>query len=120
MEIDVVRREAYTFVRVGENVTFECASRFKAAFDRVLKDPTPLVLDLSNVSYLCSTGLGVMISVFKDLQGKGHGVSLVAVQPKVLQVLELTHMQRLAQVVANLEDALVFLGLEAAPSSEDS
>lgn len=112
MQIDVIRRESYTFVHVGENVTFERASRFKAAFDALVKAPRPLVLDLSDVSYLCSTGLGVMISVFKALQGEGQGVALVAVQPKVLQVLEMTHMQRLAKVVANLDEALVSLGLE--------
>ena len=51
-------------------------------------------LDLSTVSYLDSSGLGMLVLLRKRLARRGAGVTLFDVQPNVRRVLEITGLNR--------------------------
>jgi anti-anti-sigma factor len=51
-------------------------------------------LDLSAVSYLDSSGLGMLVLLRKRLARRGAGVTLFDVQPNVCRVLEITGLNR--------------------------
>jgi anti-sigma B factor antagonist len=70
--------------------------------DEILALPTdhPVHLDLSTVSYLDSSGLGMLVLLRKRLTRCGAAVTLVDVQPHVLRVLEVTGLDRAFQFSA--------------------
>jgi anti-anti-sigma factor len=62
-------------------------------------------LDLSTVSYLDSSGLGMLVLLRKRLGRCGAAVTLVDVQPQVGRVLEITGLNRLFHFASLSEPA---------------
>lgn len=65
-----------------------------------------LVLDLSGVSFLDSSGLGVCIKAVKGVRANGGEVALVVTTPRLLKVLEITGIDQAVSVVDTVADAL--------------
>lgn len=66
---------------------------------------TTIILDLSNVGFLDSSGLGAIVSSFQALNGQGEFI-LCGVQGAVASLFKLTRMDKIFKIYANLEDAL--------------
>ncbi len=64
-----------------------------------------IVFDMSQVSFIDSSGLGAVVSVLKHMgsQGKFH---LVSVTPAVMAVLRLTRMDRVFKIFNTRQEAL--------------
>lgn len=61
-----------------------------------------VLLDLSEVEFLDSSGLGAVVAARK-LLGKGHHLALAGLQPAVEKVLRLTHMDRVFPIYPNAD-----------------
>jgi anti-sigma B factor antagonist len=64
------------------------------------------VLDLTEVSFLNSTGLGALVAARRDAEGRGVSWRLCGLQPAVQRVLELTGILGLFAVYGDLAAAL--------------
>jgi anti-anti-sigma factor len=71
-------------------------SRVPELRDEIMALPTdrPVVLDLSRVSYLDSSGLGMLVLLRKRLARCGVAVTLVDVQPHVRRIFDVTGLDR--------------------------
>lgn len=80
-------------VRVGEDrIDAASAIRFKECMREVIGTPLPRVLlDLSAVNFLDSSGLGAVVSVMK-LLGPERKLELAGLTPNVEKVFRLTRM----------------------------
>ena len=65
-----------------------------------------LILDLSNVEYLDSAGLGVIMILFGNMQERGGKLRVVAPGAKVMEVFKLTHTDWILSIHPNMEAAL--------------
>lgn len=96
--IGVVRAHA---VRLDAAVAIQFKDRFSevtgqpdAAVDTTGVDPAETVLlDLSEVEFLDSSGLGAVVAARKQL-GADRTLALAGLQPAVEKVMRLTHMDR--------------------------
>lgn len=81
----------------------ELKGRLEQLADRAL---SPIVVDLTEVSFISSAGLGALISA--RLKGRRHGgqIHLVNPQPAVLRVLETTQLTRVFDVFPTVDQAL--------------
>jgi anti-anti-sigma factor len=70
----------------------------------------PAVIDLTEVDFIASLGIGMLVTIAKSMRTHGAGVAVVAVPP-VRTALEMMHLAPLFQVVASREDALRALGV---------
>ena len=61
-----------------------------------------VLLDLTEVEFLDSSGLGAVVTARK-LLGAGHRLALAGLQPAVEKVLRLTHMDRVFPIYADAE-----------------
>lgn len=74
-------------------------------------DPTPdqsakfNILDLTEVPYMDSCGLGLIVSHFVRCQHKGVQVIAAGVSPRVLQLLKTTRLDSLVPIAATVADA---------------
>ena len=71
----------------------------------IREGPSSIVLDLSEVTFLDSTGLGVLITGLKRCRSAGGDLVLVTAQPNVLKVLEITGLNDVFKVHDSVEDA---------------
>jgi anti-sigma B factor antagonist len=58
-----------------------------------------LDMDLSETTFIDSSGLGVLISLQKTLRARSGVIRIVRPTPAVIQVLELTRMHRIFDLV---------------------
>lgn len=56
-------------------------------------------VDLSQTAFLDSCGLGALVALHKTVSGRHGQLRLLHPQPTVLQILELTRMNRLFEIV---------------------
>jgi anti-sigma B factor antagonist len=81
--------ERYT-IRVAGEVDISCADKLRDAIDLALEQPTPAVqLDFAQVSYIDSTGIGVLVGAAHHAAERERALSVVNAQPGVMRVATL-------------------------------
>jgi anti-sigma B factor antagonist len=91
------------------------AERLQARIDEAGAVGADTVLvDLSEVSFVDSTALAVLVQETKRLEGRGHSLVLVTNDPRTRRVVEVSGLNRVLRTFATLQDALI----ELAPVSQ--
>lgn len=79
---------------------------FKEAMGRFVKGGArSIVLDLSMVEFIDSTGLGAILSVLKSM-GKGGEIVICGTMDSVTSMFKLTRMDRVFNMHATVDDAV--------------
>jgi len=65
------------------------------------------VLDLSNVTFMDSTGLGVLIGIERHLS-EGERLAIACPQPAVAKIFELTGLYAALRVFPAVDEALAY------------
>jgi anti-sigma B factor antagonist len=91
-------------LRIGDikELGASSAQVFKDEVRAALPDPLHAIeVDLSQTAFVDSCGLGALIAVYKTASGRNGGVSfrLINPTPPVQQILELTRMHRIFEIV---------------------
>jgi anti-sigma B factor antagonist len=87
------------------------AERLQARIDEAGAVGADTVLvDLSEVSFVDSTALAVLVQETRRLEGRGHSLVLVTNDPRTRRVVEVTGLNRVLRTFATLQDALAQLG----------
>jgi anti-sigma B factor antagonist len=81
------------------------AAEFKRDMAPVIDAHTALVLDLSRLRFVDSSGLGAFISCLRKLNAKGGDLKLCGMSKQVRAVFELVRMHRVFDIVATREEA---------------
>ena len=104
---DEVRPEA-TIVAVGGELDVESAPQLDEHLtSAILVAPALLVVDLSDVDFLDSTGLGVLIKAYSRQRDLDSGFAIVASADRITKVFRITGMDTALSVHPDLESALV-------------
>lgn len=82
------------------------APRLREAFsDALAEGHTHLVMDLRAVTFIDSTGLGLLVGAGKKAYGLGGSLTIVCDNDRVLRLLAVTGISRTLPVRATLEEA---------------
>jgi anti-sigma B factor antagonist len=73
----------------GEVDTFTSAGLRDALNEGIDAGAVDITLDVSNMEFIDSTGLGVLVGALKRLQERGGGLTLRKPRPSALQVLSI-------------------------------
>lgn len=65
-----------------------------------------VVVDLSETELIDSAGLGVLISLLKQVSERGGDLTLCGMQRKVRMVFEITRTQRIFSIYDNVDEAV--------------
>ncbi|MDH2326635.1 STAS domain-containing protein [Cereibacter sp. SYSU M97828] len=92
MDLSAEVRDGALVIRVHEDrIDAASAIDFKDRMREAIRDPAPVVvLDLSRVAFLDSSGLGAVVAVMKLLAPRK--LELAALSPTVAKVFRLTRM----------------------------
>ena len=87
--------ERVTVVIAGE-LDHCAAPQIRRMLDEVLMDPcvTHLVLDLENLTFMDSSGIGVLLGRLRALQNRGGSLSVMNMQPPVDKLFRLSGLHR--------------------------
>jgi len=79
---------------------------FKSAMLPVLEANTKVVLDLSKLRFVDSSGLGSFLSCLRKLNARGGDLKLCGMLPQVRTVVELVRMHRIFDIYGTKEEAV--------------
>lgn len=90
----------------ADRIDAAMAIRFKEAMRSATDDgPDRVILDLSTVDFVDSSGLGAIVAAMKQL-GDGRRLDLAGLTPTVEKVFRLTRMDSVFRLYPSLDDAL--------------
>ena len=86
------------------------APTFQTALQSILDEgDNRVAVDMADVSFMDSSGLGVLIAAYRRLSGGGGQIALANVVPAVHKVLQLTRTDRLFSLHDTLSAAVTAL-----------
>ena len=77
---------------------------------RLGKQPKNVLLDLDEIPYICSVGIGVLIGILNKVKSRGGRVAVVHLQPDVSKILKLVGFLKMAKAYESEPEALIALG----------
>ncbi|NLT96518.1 MAG: anti-sigma factor antagonist [Clostridia bacterium] len=95
-------------VSISGDLDLVIAREFRDTVDKVLKDKPikNLILDLSEVNFIDSSGLGAILGRYKLLQQRGGRMSIWGAKPSVFRILDLSGIMKIIPVLKTTEDIL--------------
>jgi anti-sigma B factor antagonist len=109
MDVGVVSREVgdVTVVEVSGEIDVYTASVLRERLASLIDEGrTDLVVDLTPVRFMDSTGLGVLVGVLKKVRGHGGRLQLVIDSERLLKVFRITALTQVFTIHATVEAAL--------------
>jgi anti-sigma B factor antagonist len=99
--------DAVVLTLKGRLVLEDVEAELRAAIDGLIQQGrVKLVLNLQEVAYVDSAGLGFLVSKYVSLQRRGGDMALVGVSPRVAHVLEITRLSQVFETFASDDEAV--------------
>lgn len=108
MKLHTEIKQRWLIVRVEGEVDLHVADIFRQKVDEALEQGgvENLVLNLANVTFIDSSGLGVILGRYKRISQLGGTMSAVRLQPQVAKIFELSGLLRIIKVYSTEQQAL--------------
>lgn len=105
--LDDSERDGWRVVAVAGDLDVVAAPQVRSAVMRALADGvTDLILDLGRVEFIDSFGLGVLVGALKRVRGVDGRLVVVAAEPRVVNVMRVTGLDSVFELVATLDAAV--------------
>lgn len=95
-------------IRVGGEMDLKVSGEFRSEIDRLLDEfeSRNLILDLQDVTFIDSSGLGVILGRYKKVANCGGKMAISGARPQVFRILELSGVLRIINLYPSDEEAL--------------
>ena len=74
--------------------------------NKIKQGETHIIVQLETVRFIDSSGLGALLSGFKNISAKSGKFALTNIQPQVLSMFELTRLNRVFDIYTDLDQVL--------------
>jgi len=105
MDIQCKDVNNWTVVRVqGERLDVKSVPRFKECISPLINQHIQVVLDMSAVQFVDSTGIGVLLQFMKQLNEVEATLKLCGIQQQVDAMFKLVHMDTMFVICKSIEE----------------
>lgn len=98
--------EAVTVVLSGDVDLHHVPEIHPVLLDECARRPPMLIIDLAEVEYMDSSGVGVLVHVFQKVKANQGKLRLVRMNPRVRSVFEITKLDKYFVICDSEEQAL--------------
>lgn len=111
MNLETKKQGEVIFLKLLEkNLDSTISANFKGRVLNLMGQGNSLfVLNLSSVEFIDSSGLGTIISILKNLTLNKGNIAICGANKPILNLLELTRLDRVLHIYPNEEEAVGFL-----------
>lgn len=110
LEIKDVQGKSGTILTIGGEVGFSEVSDLKCSLEEALNaDSGAVLLDLSELSFVASDGLGVFIRARANAEERGKEFFLLSPQPRIFDLLHKTQLDKIFTICHTMDEALAKL-----------
>jgi len=111
MEINVRKTGNVVVVTPVGDVNAHSAPELDAKLDELIgQGEQNYVLDLGDVPFMDSSGLGIMVKIFKRIRIGDGDVKLASPTPAIMNILRLTRLERVFDIYEEQEAAVTSFG----------
>jgi anti-sigma B factor antagonist len=101
LDLTTDRTPTETIVRCAGRITSDTSQSLKAMVKSLLADSKTVVLDLTNVSYMDSSGLGTIVGLYVSAKAANSQLKLINLNQRLKELFSIT---RLGQVLTEGRD----------------
>jgi anti-anti-sigma factor len=98
LQLDIEKTQTETIFHCAGRITSSTSSQLKSAVRSAIPEKKPIVLDLSKVTYLDSSGLGALVGVWVSAKRDGCELKLTNLGERVKELLRLTGLEKVLAV----------------------
>ncbi|MGJ9382434.1 anti-sigma F factor antagonist [Salipaludibacillus neizhouensis] len=113
--IDLEKREEVLCVRLVGELDHHAAVNLRERVDAALSENnlTHVLLNLEKLTFMDSSGLGVVLGRYKRVQAMGGEMVVCCISPQVKRLFELSGIYKIVSITSNEREGLSSLGVVA-------
>ena len=105
-EVDVTSRGPWSVVSVAGEIDLSTAPQFRDRLIAAIADNPQIVVDLTAVDFIDSTGLGVLLGGLKRVTAQDGRIEVVCPDTPVRKIFEVTGLNRVFAPHDDLDDVV--------------
>ena len=106
-EYKVVELQGHNVLVLSGDIDLHTAHQFKQAVVSITDGKIEhVIMDMNDVIYVDSSGLGIFVSAVKQVNASGKTLNLVGCRPRINHMFYTTHLSSFIALHENMEDAL--------------
>lgn len=115
MDLEMIMQDLCLLVRVRGELDHHWAAKLRQGIDQALeaRGAQNLLLNLEGLTFMDSSGIGVLLGRYKRISGQGGQMALCRVSPSIVKVLEISGVPKLIPFYQSEAEALKKLALPA-------
>jgi len=96
-------------VHFSETIDMERSKEFHICFQTVIKGGMKkIVVDMSNLEYIDSSGISILINTAKLLRSRGGDIALLHVDEEISKIFKVINFERFIKMFQNYDEAVNF------------
>lgn len=97
-QLDIEKTQTETILHCAGRITSSTSFQLRSAVRSAIPEKKPIVLDLSKVTYMDSSGLGALVGVWVSAKRDGCELKLTSLGERVKELLRLTGLEKVLAV----------------------
>lgn len=106
MAFEVREQGGATVVALSGDVDLDSSPRVRSALLESVRAKRPVLVDMSDVSYIDSSGIASLVEAYQSARRARVGFGLVAVSEPAMRVLQLARLDRVFTIHPSVADAI--------------
>jgi len=107
LRLEVSEQDGWSVMQVVGEIDVATAPRLREQLIKLVNEERfRIVVDLEEVDFIDSTGLGVLIGARKRVRTHDGDVKLVCTEPRIVKVFEITGLDQVFQIHSSVSDAV--------------
>lgn len=108
MDVKLLRKGTTLIIRIMEDMDHHSAQYLRQKLDSEIIKATVknIIFDFSKVNFMDSSGIGVVVGRYKNIQKLNGRAAIVNANPKIMQIFEMSGVLKIIPAYTDLEDAL--------------
>ena len=107
MAVRIDPKVGLTVCHIDGEIDINSSPMIKKSFDKLISQKTSkIVINLSKVTYVDSSGLATLVEVLKNMKSYGGRLRIACMSPKIKSLFEITKLEKLFEILADEETAI--------------
>ncbi len=110
MELYIKRKNKTLIVKIYGEIDHHTSQEIRRKIETALEEVggRNIIFDFENVSFMDSSGIGMMIGRYKQLHSFGGRISIYKANEKIKEIIRLSGLLYLIPIFTNMEEALLY------------
>ena len=107
MKITYIKKDKRLIFEIEEDIDECCVQKIRRRIDNEIQRymPKEVIFDFSNVSFMDSAGIGLIMGRYKKIRDKGD-ISVVGADESIKRILLISGLHKIVYIYDNLMDAV--------------